>query len=214
VPTGNFGNVYAAWAARRMGLPVQTLTVATNRNDILARFFESGTMRAEKVAPSLSPSMDIQVSSNFERYLFELLGRDPAALTALMERFAAKKTFDVAPGMLARAQDDFRAARGSDDDTVAMMRACYDATGIVIDPHTAVGLHAAQAMLAADPATPVVALACAHPAKFPDAVRQALGHAAPVPPRLAALAGKAEHVTVLPPDIDRLKALLRRGPGG
>lgn len=210
VPTGNFGNVYAAWAARRIGLPIHNLTIATNHNDILTRFFETGTMRTEDVAPSLSPSMDIQVSSNFERYLFDLLGRDAAAVTQLMKQFAEKKSFTLPPDAMAQARREFTARRGTDDDTLAMMRACYEATGLQIDPHTAVGLHAATRSMEADPAVPMVVLACAHPAKFPDPVTAATGHAPPVPPRLAAVLKKAEHLMVMPNDVTRLKNSVRQ----
>ena len=210
VPTGNFGNVYAAWVARRIGLPIHDLTIATNRNDIITRFFESGEMKIDQVQPSLSPSMDIQVSSNFERYLFELLGRDSAALKKLMEQFAAKKQFAVPLELRVQARRAFTARRGTDEDTLAMMRACYEATGLIIDPHTAVGLHAATASMAADPAVPMVALACAHPAKFPEAVETAMGLTPPAPARLAAVMKKAEHLMVLPNNLDRLKSVVRQ----
>ena len=211
VPTGNFGNVYAAWVARRIGLPIHNLTIATNRNDIITRFFESGEMKVGQVQPSLSPSMDIQVSSNFERYLFELVGRDSAALKTMMEQFAAKKHFAVPADLRAQAAREFTARRGTDEDTLAMMRACHEATGIIIDPHTAVGLLAATQSMAADPAVPMVALACAHPAKFPEAVATAIGEAPPPPPRLAAVMKKAEHLMALPNNLDRLKSVVRQG---
>ncbi len=211
VPTGNFGNVYAAYAARRMGLPVHRLGIATNRNDILTRFFESGEMRTEKVLPSLSPSMDIQVSSNFERYLFDLMGRDPGPLTKAMDTFKTKKALRLDKDLMARARAEFAAQRCSDLDTMAVMKRCYEETGVVIDPHTAVALHGAADMMAAEPAVPMVVLACAHPAKFPEAVEQALGTPPPVEPRLAALMKKAEHFMVLPNDLDKVRAFIRHG---
>ncbi len=207
VPTGNFGNVYAAWAARRMGLPLGQLTIASNRNDILTRFFDNGVMKVEKVTPSLSPSMDIQVSSNFERYLCELLGRDHAAVRRLMENFAARGSFTLPPDLHSMAQRDFRSHRCSDEETLETMRACHAETGVLIDPHTAVGLHAAKALKTGS--GPSVVLACAHPAKFPDAVKKATGLAPPVPPRLAAVMTKAEHMIVLPNDVERVKSFVR-----
>jgi threonine synthase len=214
VPTGNFGNVYAAYVARRMGLPIHNLTIATNRNDIITRFFESGEMKVGGVEPSLSPSMDIQVSSNFERYLFDLLGRDGKAVKKLMDDFAVKKQFSVPLEMRIKARAEFTARRCNDEDTINMMRACYDATGLVIDPHTAVGLHAATQSMAADPSVPMVALACAHPAKFPAAVRDAIGIDPAMPPHLAAVMKKAEHLMVLPNNLDRLKTAVRQGVKG
>lgn len=209
VPTGNFGNVYAGYVARRLGVPIKNLVVASNRNDILTRFFETGTMKIEGVVPSLSPSMDIQVSSNFERYLCDLTGRDYDKVAALMNDFRDKKTFTLPPALLERARQDFRAHRGSDLDTLAMMKQCHQATGIVIDPHTAVGMLAAQKEMERDPATPMVMLACAHPAKFPEAVRQATGIDPLTPSRLDAVRTKAEHLSVLPCDIDRVQRYIR-----
>lgn len=208
VPTGNFGNVYAAWAARRMGLPVRRLVIGSNRNDILTRFFETGAMTQGAVQPSLSPSMDIQVSSNFERYLFDLRGHDPAAVRDLMAKFQKDKSFRVADTDLARARDDFTAARCTDDQTLTVMKNCYDRTGYVIDPHTAVGMAAAAPVMEADPATPMVMLACAHPAKFPAAVKTALGFEPRVPPRLASVMKKAEHLMVMPNDASKIRKLI------
>lgn len=209
VPTGNFGNVYAAWGARRMGLPVHRLVVASNRNDILTRFFETGTMQMEEVMPSLSPSMDIQVSSNFERYLLDLLGNDGNRLRVMMQDFSARHVFSVDPALMARARAEFIARRCGDPDALATMKSCFEATGIMIDPHTAVGLHAASDVMAQDPAVPMVVLACAHPAKFPDAVEQATGRPPPVPGRLAAVLKKPEYLTVLPNKIDKVRQFVR-----
>lgn len=208
VPTGNFGNVYAGWAARRMGVPIHRLNVASNRNDILTRFFESGDMRIEKVSPSLSPSMDIQVSSNFERYLFDLLRRDTRALNGLMADFKKNKSFNLPPHMMTQAQREFGASRTDDDETLDTMRECYEQTGILIDPHTAVGLHGAMQVLE-DPSIPSVILACAHPAKFPDAVEKATGIRPPLPPHLATLMDKPEHFTVMPNDAQKMIAMVR-----
>jgi len=208
VPTGNFGNVYSAWCARRMGLPIGKLTIASNRNDILTRFFETGDMKSDKVMPSISPSMDIQVSSNFERYLFDLLGRDAPNLNHLMRDFTTTKSFHVSHEVMQHARGEFSADRCSDAETLAMMRECYDATGILIDPHTAVGLHAAT-RTQEDPTMPSVILACAHPAKFPDAVEQATGIRPPLPPHLADLMDREERFTILPNDLAKVTDFIR-----
>lgn len=208
VPTGNFGNVYSAFVARRMGLPIQKLTIATNRNDILTRFFETGEMKPDKVMPSISPSMDIQVSSNFERYLFDLLRREPGAVNTLMNEFRAHKAFSIPQEKLKEANQEFSADRCSDPETIAMMRECYEATGVLIDPHTAVGLHAAM-RTQEDPTIPSVILACAHPAKFPDAVEQATGIRPQLPPNLVGLMDKQEYFTVLPNDLNKVSNFIR-----
>jgi threonine synthase len=199
VPTGNFGNVFAAYGARRMGLPIERLVIGTNRNDILARFFATGAMTIGAVEPSLSPSMDIQVSSNVERLLFELLGRDGAAIRELMTRFRADGTFMLEASKLAEARALFHAARVDDALTTATIAEIYRTTGELVDPHGAVGIAAAAACRG-DPRVPMIALACAHPAKFPDAVRAATGLTAPLPPHLAHLMTARERVTILPND--------------
>ncbi len=204
VPTGNFGNVYAAYAARKMGLPVENLMIGSNRNDILTRFFETGMMKAQAVEPSLSPSMDIQISSNFERYLYDLTQRDGRTVSLLMDSFKKQGSFHLDDALMAQARRDFSARRCNDEQTREMMAACYAETGYLIDPHTAVGLYAAW-QIKQDPAIPVVALACAHPAKFPDAVKAATGIHPPLPPHLADLFERAEHVTVLPNDLKKVQ---------
>ncbi|MFN3826198.1 MAG: threonine synthase [Micavibrio sp.] len=210
VPTGNFGNVYAGWVARRIGVPIHDLVVASNRNDILARFFESGDMKIESVVPSLSPSMDIQVSSNFERYLFELTGRDHEKLRGLMKSFKEKNFFSVDDQMMSTARKDFRSHRCSDLDTLEIMKRCYQATGIVIDPHTAVGFNAAQKEIDRNPAIPMVMLACAHPAKFPEAVRQATGLVPYQPKGLRTLEGRPEYLMSLSASADDVRRYIDR----
>ncbi len=205
VPTGNFGNVFAAWSARHMGQPIENHTNATNRNDILTRFFETGEMKLEGVEPSLSPSMDIQVSSNFERYLFELLDRDSDHLNRLMKQFKETGAFRIDPALHKAARAEFNAARCSDDDTLATMKQCYAETGILIDPHTAVALHAAKAQRSA---VPMVIVSTAHPAKFPEAVQKATGITPPVPPRLQVVMKKAEHLMGLPNDYAKVTAFI------
>jgi threonine synthase len=200
VPTGNFGNVYAAYAAKQMGLPVDKLVVGSNRNDILTRFFQSGEMKIAGVEPSLSPSMDIQVSSNFERLLFDLLDRDGALVEQTMKGFRATGSFTVGDNQLGRAAALFAAHRIDDDETKAVIRAVHGETGEILDPHTAVGVGAGRA-ISLDPDIAVVALACAHPAKFPDAVETATGIRPALPPRLADLYEREERVAVLPNDL-------------
>jgi threonine synthase len=201
VPTGNFGNVYAGHITRRMGLPIEQLVIGTNRNDILARYIATGEMAIVPVEPSLSPSMDIQVSSNFERLLFELKGRDGAAVGVAIAQF--RRT-----GMLPRSDTEWRAAQGlfsahKVDDTLTMQTIAqtYAQSGTLIDPHTAVAVAAARAQLAVNHGdTPMVALACAHPAKFPDAVERATGIRPVLPAALADLFERPERITVLPND--------------
>ncbi|MCB9978245.1 MAG: threonine synthase [Rhodospirillales bacterium] len=212
VPTGNFGNVYAAWCAGKMGLPIDGLVIGTNRNDILTRFFETGTMKPDSVVPTLSPSMDIQISSNFERYLFERTNRDPTSLNALMSDFRTKGSFSVPPDMLAAARADFTAVRCGEDETLETIRRTHKNTGMLIDPHTAVGLHAGLAARG-DRSVPLVALACAHPAKFPDAVEKATGIRPPLPDFLNGLFDRPEFVTHLAntPDVVRDFIVRRTG---
>ena len=208
VPTGNFGNVFAGYVARQMGLPVERLTVATNANDILARFFESGEMTLGGVSPTLSPSMDIQVSSNFERLLFELQGRDGAVTAATMKGFRESGRFAVPPAVLAEARGLFDAGRLDDEGTLAEIRRVKAETGLTVDPHTAVGVAVARRQAKAG-GPPVVVLSTAHPAKFPDAVEQATGERPALPPRLADLYERPERCERLANDAEALKRLVR-----
>ncbi len=208
VPTGNFGNVYAGYAARRMGLPVSQLIVGSNQNDILARFFETGALTMAAVHPTLSPSMDIQVSSNFERLLFDLYGRDPRAVAATMTEFRKTGSFGVGENAWREALNLFDGFRLDDAATLAEIARVQAASGELVDPHSAIGIAAARAK-ARDRATPVVALATAHPAKFPDAVEQATGRRPELPPRLADLFDREERMSVLPNDLSAVQAAIR-----
>jgi threonine synthase len=199
VPTGNFGNVFAGWVARRMGVPIRQLVVGSNRNDILPRFFDSGVMEMRGVTPTTSPSMDIQVSSNFERLLFELCGRNGDTVTNLMSRFREEGVIDVGPERLAMAKEIFASARIDDDAVARVIAATYRRTGELVDPHTAVGLGAAA--LHHDPSIPMVCLATAHPAKFPDAVHDAVGITPELPAHLADLYDRPERCVDLPNDL-------------
>lgn len=212
VPTGNFGNVYAAYCAKQMGLPIDKLIIGSNRNDILTRFFETGEMKADTVELSLSPSMDIQVSSNFERFLFDLLGRKGEDVRTKMEAFKQSGSFTLDDKLMKKARETFEARRCSDAQTLIMMAECYKETGYTIDPHTAVGLFAAWAA-ERNPAVPLVALACAHPAKFPDAVEKATGIRPPLPAHLADLYDRKEIYTVLPNNQNDLQDFVRKNVG-
>jgi threonine synthase len=205
VPTGNFGDIFAGYAAKRMGLPVARLVIASNVNDILTRTLASGDYRPATVTPTASPSMDIQVSSNFERLLFEVLDRDGAAVTALMAELAGSGRFAVPPAALERIRDDFAAARVDEAETLATIRDTYAATGFLADPHTAVGIAAAGRT---GGAAPMIALATAHAAKFPDAVRKATGMAPQLPPRLAGVLKKPERVTTLANDATAVESFI------
>ena len=207
VPTGNFGNVLAGWAAAKMGLPVARLVVASNRNDILARFLADNDMSVRPVEPSLSPSMDIQVSSNFERLLFELLGRDGPATAATMRAFRDTGRMAVPAAAWDAARAAFIGARLDDAGTLAEMARWHRAAGYLADPHSAVALAAARANMI--PGIPMVALATAAPAKFPDAVRAATGLTPPLPARLADLYERDERMVDAPADLASIQALVR-----
>jgi threonine synthase len=207
VPTGNFGNVFAGYAAQRMGLPIQRFVIGSNRNDILFRLLQSGTMKMEAVEPSLSPSMDIQVSSNFERLLFELAGRNGKAVATMMKRFRKRGELKLSPARHQRLTRLFAGARADDAETLATIQRVYETTGLLIDPHTAVGLAAASAQRG-DPAVPMITVSTAHPAKFPEAVEKATGIRPKLPPRLDDLFQRPERMTVLPNDEARVKEFI------
>jgi threonine synthase len=208
VPTGNFGDVFAGYAATRMGLPCDRLLIATNANDILARFFETGAMTARPVAPTLSPAMDIQVSSNFERLLFDMCGRDSRAVRQSMAAFRESGVMSVSPGALRAARALFDAERLDDDGIRRIIARLWKEAGILIDPHTATAVHAAETKRR-DAVAPMVVLGTAHPAKFTDAVEQATGMKPDLPPRLAALAGLPEHLETLPNALADVQAFVR-----
>ncbi|MDB5571675.1 MAG: threonine synthase [Hyphomicrobiales bacterium] len=209
VPTGNFGDILAGYIAKRMGLPIERLVVATNENDILARTFETGAHEVRGVLPTQSPSMDIQVSSNFERLLFDACGRDAGAVRSLMGALRQGGRFDLPADALAAMRAEFDAFRTGETGTAKEMARVHSECGMLIDPHTAVGLHAARKALAAAPHVPMVTLGTAHPAKFGDAVRAATGTAAPLPPHLAQLMAAREHFTVLPNEQGAVERFVR-----
>jgi threonine synthase len=209
VPTGNFGNVFAGFVASRMGLPIAKFMIGSNSNDILTRYFETGAMTMEGVVSTLSPSMDIQISSNFERLLFESLGRDCAAVTRLMGGLKQSGAYTVDTDVHREMLKLFSGHRLDDAGTKRIIGEIYKATGELIDPHTAVGVHAGRAANL-DPAIPRLTLATAHPAKFPAAVKAATGVHPPLPPSLADLFERTESFTTLPNDLDEVKSFVRK----
>ncbi|MBT8411091.1 MAG: threonine synthase [Octadecabacter sp.] len=206
VPTGNFGDIFAGYIAKRMGLPIEKLVVATNQNDILHRTLQSGAQVKEGVVPSISPSMDIQVSSNFERALFEAYGRDGATVAAQMDDLKTKGAFTVSQGAIDMLRDTFASGRASEEETLYAIKQELMRSGELLCPHSAVGVHVAEHFQGA---TPMITLATAHPAKFPDAVEQATGIRPPLPPRMADLYDRAERVTRVPNDLAQLQNLIK-----
>lgn len=196
VPTGNFGDIFAGYVASRMGLPISRLVIATNRNDILARALASGDYAVTGVTPTTSPSMDIEVSSNFERLLFEAEGRDAAAIRKAFAALKQQGRFSISPQALAGMRTLFSAASADESEVAREIRAVYEASGYVLDPHTAVGSVAGRK--AARETEMNVLLATAHPAKFPDAVEAACGVRPALPPALLAQQARPERLTVLP----------------
>jgi threonine synthase len=195
VPSGNFGNVLAGYYAQQMGLPIRRLVVATNENDILHRFFSKGEYHTARVHQTLSPSMDIQISSNFERYLFDLGGRSPEQLKHWMQDFQETGRLTIEGERLKTAQAAFGSARVDEAGTLRAIRETYEEHSYLLDPHTAVGVGAAKQV---DLEGPVVCLACAHPAKFGSAVQKAAGTTPELPPPLAELENLETRCTVLP----------------
>ena len=210
VPTGNFGDILAGYYAKRMGLPIERLIIATNENDILARALASGRYEPRGVKPTQSPSMDIQVSSNFERLLFEASGQSAEVVRSLMADFASDGWFAIPSAIVQRIRADFDAERVDEAACAAEMGRVYRESGLVIDPHSAVGVAAGRRALAAAPATPVIALGTAHPAKFPDAVEQATGVRPRLPPHLADLTDRPETIVRLPNDRNAVADYLRQ----
>jgi threonine synthase len=209
VPTGNFGNVLAGWAATQMGLPIGRLVVGSNTNDILTRWLATGAMTIDGVVPTLSPSMDIQVSSNVERLLFELNGRDGGMTADQLRGFRATGRLMSEPDQMAVVGARFSGARVDDTATLDIIRSTYATTGELLDPHTAVGLGAVDAVAAPfGPHEPVVVLATAHPAKFPDAVERATGVRPELPPHLGDLFRRTERTGRVANDLAAVEALV------
>lgn len=202
VPTGNFGDIFAGFVAKKMGLDIGRLVIATNVNDILTRTVSTGRYEPKGVVPTQSPSMDIQISSNFERLLFELSGRSAERLSELMNDLREKGTFELTEDEHHALKSEFAAYRVDESETAETMKQMYEASGYVADPHSAVGLAAANREWASNQESPMVTLATAHPAKFPDAVRAATGVTPQNPERLNAQMTMEEHFTVLENNYD------------
>ena len=207
VPTGNFGDIFAAYAAKRMGLPIDRLVIATNDNDILARTLETGSYTTRGVVETTSPSMDIQVSSNFERLLFEASGRDAATVTRYMNSLKQSGNFTIEDGALGSIRAEFDAGRSSVDETAATIRSILAASGYLLDPHTATAMKVAREHASA---SPMVVLSTAHPAKFPAAVEAASGVTPSLPAALDDLMDRSERFTVLPSDPKMLEDHIKR----
>jgi threonine synthase len=211
VPTGNFGDILAGWVAKQMGLPIDRLIIATNTNDILARTLETGRYEADGVVQTTSPSMDIQVSSNFERLLFAAVGKDSEAVNGLMNSLKQSGSFTIPDDALAMIRADFSAARAGEDAVATTMKRVLGEQNYLLDPHTAVGVAVAHHVADEehlDPAVPIVTLATAHPAKFPAAVAAATGVTPSLPPHLADLMERVEHMDKLPNDQEAVEAFV------
>jgi threonine synthase len=209
VPTGNFGNILAGWVAKRMGLPVDRLVIASNRNDILTRFFTTGTMAMEPVVPTTSPSMDIQVSSNLERLLFEVLDRDGAAVAELLGTFRSDGSVALPLDVMGRLRGEFDAGRLDDSAAAEVIETVNEEHDLLLDPHSAVGVGVARGFASRIP-TPLVCMATAHPAKFPDAVFAASGVRPPLPPHLSDLFDLPERIEHAPAELSAVEAHVRR----
>jgi threonine synthase len=199
VPTGNFGDIFAGYVASRMGLPIDRLVIATNVNDILVRTLTTGAYEVRDVTATSSPSMDIQVSSNFERLLFDVTGRDAPVVRAMMASLTQSRRFLIDARALGEIRSVFSAGRADEEETAATIRTVRKETGYLLDPHSAVGVAVAEKE-SRDPALPMIVLGTAHPAKFPDAVAAACGVTPSLPDWLADLPHRRERVTVLPAD--------------
>lgn len=204
VPTGNFGDVYAGYIAKQMGLPIEQLVVATNVNDILSRTLSNGEYKVGNTISTISPSMDIQVSSNFERLLFNIYDGSGADVRTLMENLNQSGQFNIAADQLDIAQGTFDAMRVSEDETKQTIADVFNHSGQVVDPHTAVGINAARRNWN-DKAVPMVSLSTAHPAKFPEAVKEVTGTHPDLPVHMADLFEREEKFDILPNDLDALK---------
>ena len=208
VPTGNFGDIFAGYVACRMGLPVDKLVLATNENDILSRSFNTGVYSLSEVEPTLSPSMDIQVASNFERYLYYLAGEDAVTLKRWMAGFKATGSLTT-PGA---AHGCFAAGRGDTAMTLATVREYWDRHHYLLDPHTAVGVSVGSLFL--DASAPMICLATAHPAKFGDAIVRATGQDLAHHPILDALSGLPTRLDIVPADAAVVAAIVKAAIAG
>ncbi len=208
VPTGNFGNIFAGYIAKKMTGLIERLILATNENDILYRFLSRGDYSVGKVVPTISPSMDIQVASNFERYLYYLYDEDPKKVKEAMEEFSKSKALKFSAEEVEKAQKDFLTGSATQEETLKTIKEIYERTGYILDPHTAVGVKVALEHL--EEKIPVICLATAHPAKFPDAVKKAIGKEPPIPKTIKDLFNKERRFSVLPADTERVKEFIAK----
>ncbi|PYB77917.1 threonine synthase [Rhizobium wuzhouense] len=206
VPTGNFGDIFAGYVAKKMGLPIDKLVIATNDNDILSRTMKTGRYEMKGVMATTSPSMDIQISSNFERLLFESYGRDAASIRSAMEGLKQSGSFEIQPEALKAIRREFRAGRATQKEVAKTIKAVLADTGYLLDPHTAVGVHVAKKF--EKPQSPMVVLATAHPAKFPAAVKSACGIDPALPTWLADLMDREERFEILPADLKAVESFV------
>lgn len=207
VPTGNFGDIFAGFAAKRMGLPIEQLVIASNENDILPRTLQTGTYEMRGVVATTSPSMDIQISSNFERYLFEASGRDASCVRAQMQSLKQSGRFEIDSKVAAAMQQDFRAQSASEADVAGTIRKVLSNSGYLVEPHTACGVFACERTLHNEEAgVPQVVLSTAHPAKFPDAMEEITSQRPQLPERLHRLMSDEEKFTVLDNDASVIEA--------
>ena len=208
VPTGNFGNILAGWIAMKMGLPIEKLICGSNQNDILTRFFYTGKMERKNVLPSLSPSMDIQVSSNFERLLFEILNKDSEKLMHLMKNFEKKNYYDLPQKKMKILNETFLAFKASDQDIINTIKKTYDRCKYLLDPHTAVAIFSGKKALKNKKISndsPLITLACAHPAKFPDTILKSLNFRPDNPKKLEKIIKSKENYEVIENDLEAIK---------
>jgi threonine synthase len=208
VPTGNFGDIFAGFAAKKMGLPISRLIIATNENDILVRALATGRYEVKPVTPTTSPSMDIQLSSNFERLLFEASDRKASCVAQMMKELAEKRFFTIGREILENIRSNFTAERASEAEVMEKMKDVHNKTRRFVDPHTAVALVAAEKTI--KPGEDLIVLSTAHAAKFPDAVKRACGALPPMPEKLAAAAAKEENYIVLPANVAKVHAYLQQ----
>ena len=212
VPTGNFGNILAGWMAKKIGLPVSKLICGSNQNDILTRFFNNGIMERKNVVPSFSPSMDIQVSSNFERLLFEICDRDPLRVKEQMDTFKKTGSFEISQNEMSKVSNLFSAYMVSNDETLDIIKKAYTNYNYILDPHSAVGYGAAQKALNDKIITndmPLVSLACAHPEKFPDIIRKAINIRPELPEHLKFIMSSEENFEIIDPSVLHIQDFIK-----
>ncbi|MDC0456846.1 threonine synthase [Alphaproteobacteria bacterium] len=212
VPTGNFGNILAGWMAQKIGLPISKLICGSNQNDILTRFFNNGVMERKNVVPSFSPSMDIQVSSNFERLLFEICDRDPLNVKKKMDEFKKNGSFQISQNEMSKVNNLFSAYMVSDEETLDIINQAFTNYNYILDPHSAVGYSAAQKALndkIISNDTPLVSLACAHPAKFPDIINKAINIKPDLPSNLKFMMSSKENFEIIDPKISTIQNFIK-----